>query len=142
VQNTVINGIGQEECLLDGGSMIVSISKQVAVQLGLVWDPSISIEMESASGHIEQTLGVARNVCFEIGGLKLYLQVHILENPPYRVLLGKPFETLGTTVIQSYEDGSSEVVIKDPNTKRIAVVPTYERGKTPENLQKTKFQDF
>jgi hypothetical protein len=137
-----INGIGQEECLLDAGSMIVSMSKQVAVELGLVWDPSISIEMESASSHVERTLGVARNVCFEIGGLKLYLQVHILENPPYRVLLGKPFETLGSTVIQTYEDGSSEVVIKDPNTKRIAVVPTYERGKPPENLQKTKFQAF
>jgi hypothetical protein len=137
-----INGIGQEECLLDAGSMIVSMSKQVAVQLGLVWDPTISITMESASGHVEQTLGVARNVCFGMGGLKLYLQVHILENPPYRVLLGKPFETLGATVIQTYEDGSSEVVIKDPNTKRIAVVPTYERGKPPEDLQKTKFQDF
>ena len=137
-----INGIGQEECLLDAGSMIVSMSKQVAVELGLVWDPSICIEMESASNHVERTLGVARNVCFEIGGLKLYLQVHILENPPYRVLLGKPFETLGSTVIQTYENGSSEVVIKDPNTKRIAVVPTYERGKPPENLQKTKFQDF
>ena len=137
-----INRVGQEECLLDGGSMIVSMHKQVAVQLGLVWDPSISIEMESASNHVEQTLGVARNVCFEIGGLKLYLQVHILENPPYRVLLGKPFETLGSTVIQTYEDGSAEVVIRDPNTKRVAVVPTYERGKPPEHLQKTKFQGF
>jgi hypothetical protein len=137
-----INGIGQEECVLDGGSMIVSMHKRVAVQLGLVWDPSISIEMESASNHIEQTLGVARNVCFGVGGLKLYLQVHILENPPYRVLLGKPFETLGSTVIQTFSDGSSEVVIKDPNTKRVAVVPTYERGKTPEDLQKTKYQDF
>ena len=82
--------------------------------------------MESASNHVEQTLGVARNVCFEIGGLKSFLQVHILENPPYRVLLGKPFETLGSMVVQTYKDGSSEVVIKDPNTKRVAVVPTYE----------------
>jgi hypothetical protein len=138
----VINGVGQEECVLDGGSMIVSMSKKVAVQLGLVWDPSVSIDMESASNHVEQTLGVARNVAFEIGGMKLYLQVHILENPPYRVLLGKPFETLASTVIQTYADGSSEVVIKDPNTKRVAVVPTYERGKTPEDLQKAKFRDF
>ena len=137
-----INDIGQEECLLDAGSMIVSMHKTVAVQLGLVWDPTISITMESASNHTENTLGVARNVGFMVGGIKLYLQVHILENPPYRVLLGKPFETLASTVIQTYEDGSSEVVIKDPNTKRVAVVPTYERGKPPEDLQKTKFQDF
>ena len=137
-----INGVGQEECVLDGGSMIVSMNKKVAVQLGLVWDPTIRIDMESASNHVEQTLGVARNVTFDIGGLRLFLQVHILENPPYRVLLGRPFETLAATVVQTYEDGSSEVVVKCPNTKRVAVVPTYERGKTPEDLQKTKFQDF
>lgn len=137
-----INGVGQEECLLDGGSMIVSMSKKVAVQLGLGWDPAIRIDMESASNHIEQTLGVARNVPFEIGGVKLFLQVHILENPPYRVLLGKPFETLATTVIQTYEDGSAEVVIRDPNSKRVAVIPTYKRGETPEDLQKKKYQDF
>ena len=122
--------------------MIVSMSKKVAVQLGLVWDPTVQIEMESASSHIEKTLGVARNVPFEVGGLKLFLQVHIFENPPYRVLLGKPFETLGSTVIQTFEDGSAEVVIKDPNTKRVAVVPTYKRGETPEDLQKIKNQGF
>ena len=139
-----INGVGQEECVLDGGSMIVSMNKKVAVQLGLlvVWDPTIRINMESASNHVEQTLGVACNVTFNMGGLRLFLQVHILENPPYRVLLGRPFETLAATVVQTYEDGSSEVVVKCPNTKRVAVVPTYERGKTPEDLQKTKFQDF
>ena len=37
----VINRIAQEECLLDGGSQIVSMSKEVAVGLGLTWDPSI-----------------------------------------------------------------------------------------------------
>lgn len=139
---TQINGVGQEECLLDGGSMLVSMAKKVAVQLGLVWDPAIQIDMESASNHTERTLGVARNVLFEVGGLKLFLQVHIFENPPYRVLLGKPFETLGATVLQTFRDGAAEIVIRDPNTKRVAVVPTYKRGETPEDLQKTKYQGF
>ena len=35
---TKINGVGQEECLLDPVSMIVSMNKKVTVQLGLVWD--------------------------------------------------------------------------------------------------------
>jgi hypothetical protein len=139
---TKVNGLGQEECLMDGGSMIVSMSKKVAVQLGLVWDPTIRIDMESASNHVDRTLGVARNVPFEVGGLKLFLQVHILEDPPYRILLGKPFETLGATTIQTYEDGSAEVVIKDPNTKRIAVVPTYKRGEAPEEIKNQKYQNF
>ena len=37
----VINQVAQEECLLDGGSQIVSMSKEVTVGLGLTWDPSI-----------------------------------------------------------------------------------------------------
>jgi hypothetical protein len=127
---------------INGGSMIVSMNKKVAVQLGLVWDPTVRIEMESASNHTEMTLGVACNVNFEVGGVKLTLQVHILENPPYRVLLGRPFSTLGSTVEQTFEDGSMEIVLKDPNTKRVAVMPTYRRGETPEDLQKTKYQDF
>jgi len=137
-----INEVGQEELLLDGGSMIVSMAKKVAVQLGLAWDPSIRIRMESSTNHWVRTLGMARNTKFSIGGLTFFLQVHILEDPPYRVLLGRPFETLASTNIQTNEDGTSEVVMTDPNTKKIAVVPTYERGETPDKLQKTKFQDF
>lgn len=139
---TTINGIGQEECLLDDGSMIVSMAKEVAVQLGLTWDPSIRINMESASNHVEKTLGLAKNVCFAVGGLSLYLQVHILENPPYRVLLGRPFESLTSSTVKTKADGSSEIVLTDPNTKVVASVPTYQRGVRPEDLQKQRYQAF
>lgn len=139
---TTINQVGQEECLLDNGSMIVSMAKEVAIQLGLTWDPSIQINMESASNHIEKTLGLARNVSFTVGGIDLLLQVHILEAPPYRVLLGRPFDTHASSIIQTRPDGASELVLTDPNTKRIAIIPTYKRGVGPEELQKQKYQSF
>jgi len=137
-----INRVGQEECLLDDGSMIVSMAKEAAVQLGLTWDPAVRINMESASNHVEKTLGLAKNVCLAVGGLNLYLQVHILENPPYRVLLGRPFGTLTSSTVSTKPDGSSEITLTDPNTKRIAIVPTYERGAGPEELQKQRYQAF
>lgn len=139
---TRINRVGQEECLLDNGSMIVSMAKNVAVDSGLNWDPSIRINMESASNHVEKTLGLARNVRFSVGGLDLYLQVHILENPPYRVLLGRPFESLTGCVTTTKTDGTSELVLMDPNTKLVAVVPTYQRGMGPRELQKQRYQSF
>ena len=108
---TVVNQVGQEECLIDNGSMIVSMAKSVAIQLGLTWDPSIQINMESASNHVEQTLGLARNTSFRVGGLDLFLQVHILEDPPYRILLGRPFDTYAKSILQTREDGSSELVL-------------------------------
>lgn len=137
-----INGIGQEECLLDEGSMIVSMSKEVATQLGLHWDPSVRINMESASSHVEKTLGLAKNVRFSIAGLNLFLQVHILESPPYRVLLGLPFKSLASATSRAKLDGTSDLVLTDPNTHEMAVVPTYQRGMGPEELQKQKFQAF
>jgi hypothetical protein len=137
-----INGMGQEECLLDEGSMIISMSKGVATELGLTWDPGIRINMESASSHVEKSLGIAKNVCFRIGGLNLFLQVHILENPPYRVLLGRPFNVFTSCRTKTFADGSTEITITDPNTKETAIIPTYQRGMGPEQLQKQRYQSF
>lgn len=137
-----VNRVGQEECLTDDGSQIVSMAKETAIQRGLNWDPSITITMESASKHKEVTLGLARNVLFAVGGLSLYLQVHIFEDPPYKVLLGRPFSTLTCCSCKTYADGSSELTLTDPNTKVVATVPTYERGVGPEELQKQRYQAF
>lgn len=137
-----INGVGQEECLLDDGSMIISMSKVVATELGLTWDPDVRINMESASNHVEKSLGIAKNVCFKIGGLDLFLQVHILEKPPYRVLLGRPFNVFTSCQTKTFPDGATEITIRDPNTRATATIPTYQRGMGPEQLQKQRYQSF
>lgn len=137
-----INRVGQEECLLDNGSMIVSMAREIAVRMGLTWDPAIRINMESASNHVERTLGLARNVRFAVGGIEVFLQVHVLERPPYKVLLGRPFDTFTSSVHKTNSDGSSELVLTDPNTKIVAVVPTYKRGQGPEEMQKQAYQGF
>ena len=77
-----------------------------------------------------------------VGGLNLFLQVHVLENPPYRVLLGRPFDVYSKSIVQTKSDGTSEVVLTDPNTKQIAIVPTYQRGVGPEELHKQRYQAF
>lgn len=137
-----VNKLGMEECLTDNGSMIASMAKESAISYGLTWDPSLCFNMESASGHLESTLGLARNVHFSIAGIDVYLQVHILENPPYKILLGRPFEAFTSCVSKTKFDGSTELTLTDPNTKVVAVVPTYERGKGPEELQKQLYQGF
>lgn len=137
-----INRIGQEECLLDNGSMIVSMARETAIQLGLTWDPLIRFNMESASNHVEKTLGLARNVRFSVGGINVFLQVHILEDPPYKILLGRPFEKFTSCKSNTKPDGSSELTLTDPNSKKSAIVPTYSRGQGPEEIQKQKYQGF
>jgi hypothetical protein len=97
----VINKYGQVESLLDGGSQIVSMDSEVAKKLAIPWDPDITIQMQSANRTVERTLGLARNVPFNFGGITIYLQVHVIKDPAYKVLLGRPFDVLTGSVVVS-----------------------------------------
>ncbi|EDQ99273.1 uncharacterized protein LACBIDRAFT_316740 [Laccaria bicolor S238N-H82] len=82
----VINRMGQIECLLDAGSQIIAMDVEVAKKLAISWDPDIKIQMQSANRTVEQTLGLAKNVPFIFGTITVYLQVHIITDPAYKVL--------------------------------------------------------
>ena len=69
----VINDVGEEEVLLDSGSQIVSMTKKVATTNKVSWDPSLSIQMQSANGSLSRTCGLARNVPFTLGGVTVLL---------------------------------------------------------------------
>ena len=56
----VINGIGEEEVLLDSGSQIVSMTKKVAAANKVSWDPSLSIQMQSANRLLSRTCGLCK----------------------------------------------------------------------------------
>lgn len=134
-----INNVGQEEAILDSGSQIVSMAEKVATRLGLTWDPNVKIHMQSANGQINQTLGLARNVCFTLGGLSIFLQVHIIQDPPYNVLLGRPFDVLTKMTVKNDADGGQKLLVTDPNSERQVVLPTYRRGESPDDLQNSKY---
>jgi hypothetical protein len=123
-----INSQGPVECVLDSGSQIVSISLAQAQVCGLVWDPNVNIYMQSANGQLEKSMGLARNVPFRWGELKVYLQVHVIRDPAYRVLLGRPFDVL-TKSRTDHEGGNQLLTLTDPNTEKSWTVPTYDRVK-------------
>lgn len=133
-----INGVGQEEGILDDGSQIVSMAEKVAIELGLTWDPQVTLGVESANKQVERSLGLARNVQFRFGEIVLYLQVHIIRDPAYRVLIGRPFSVVGTTAVKNDAEGGQMVVVTCPNSGKQATIPTYPRGVTPTDLQRNK----
>jgi hypothetical protein len=141
-----INSQGPVECVLDSGSQIVSISLEQAQKCGLVWDPNINIFMQSANGQLEKSMGLARNVPFRWGELKVYLQVHVIRNPAYKILLGRPFDVL-TRSRTDHEDGNQLLTLTDPNTGKSWTVPTYDRikegvNRTSQPEQGLTNQDF
>jgi hypothetical protein len=132
-----IHNQSQEEAILDGGSQIVSMALATARSLGITWDPDINIFMQSANGQVEKTVGLARNVAFRFGELTIYLQVHIINEPAYKVLLGRPFEILTACQIQNSTDGGQMITLTDPLTKKRCTLPTFPRG-APVNILKKR----
>jgi hypothetical protein len=136
-----INGPQKAEVLLDTGSQICSMDSDVARNLGLTWDPDIIINLQSANRTMEKTLGLARNVEFDFGGVTAYLQLHIIRRPAYQVLLGRPFDVTMTSEVTNKANGDQTITIRDPNTGKKMTLPTYPRGRPPMGVQK-ELQDF
>jgi hypothetical protein len=123
----VIDSQDRVEAILDPGCQIVAMSEEVSNALALPYDPTIRLNMVSANGGIDQSLGLARNVPFLVGDIVLYLQVHVLRAPAYDILLGRPFDVLTQSVVWNFSDENQTVTILDPDTGRKATVPTIPR---------------
>ncbi|KAI9063711.1 hypothetical protein FKP32DRAFT_1548313, partial [Trametes sanguinea] len=114
-------------CILDSGSAIVSMSEGLCHRLGLHHDPDVILHMQSANGETNPSLGLARNVPVRFGNLVVYLQFHIIRSPAYDVLLGRPFDVLTESVVQTFGDGSQTITLHDPNSDIVTKVPTLPR---------------
>ena len=131
----LINRVGEVESLLDLGSQIILMARNVAQNLEVNWDQDITVEMESANRSVEKMLGLAKNVLFTCGGITIYLQVHIMSSPAYKVLLGQPFDIITESLVKNEKDGGQTLTLTDPNMGEQCVMHTYERRKVPEILK-------
>ncbi|KAG5334800.1 hypothetical protein C0989_003066 [Termitomyces sp. Mn162] len=58
----LINNKEEVECIHDSGSQIISMSAEIASNLGLSYYPNIVLNMQSANGTMDQSLELAQNV--------------------------------------------------------------------------------
>ncbi|KAG5727589.1 hypothetical protein E4T56_gene12324 [Termitomyces sp. T112] len=65
----LINNKEEVECIHNSGSQIISMSAEIASDLGLSYDPNIILNMQSANGTMDQSLGLAQNVPCTIGDI-------------------------------------------------------------------------
>ena len=118
----------KKECTVDPGCQVIAMSETTCHSLGLSYDPRIRLNMESANGTFDWSLGLARNVAFHIGTITLYLQAHVIRSPSYEVLLGRPFDVLTESVIRNFNNEDQTITITDPNTGNKCTIPTFARG--------------
>ena len=125
----LIDNKEQIECVLDGGSQIIAMSEEVCHALGLAYDPTVKISLQSANSTYDLSLGISRNVAFQVSDMTIYLQVHVVRDAAYDILLGRPFEVLTTSHIRNFANEDQTVEIHCPNTQQVVTVPTLPRGK-------------
>ncbi|KAI0958351.1 hypothetical protein AcV7_004191 [Taiwanofungus camphoratus] len=102
----------QIECIVDPGSQIVAMSEEVCLGLKLLFDPTIQLNMQSANGEVDRSLGLVRNVPFQIDEVVLYLQAHIIQNAAYDILLGRPFDVLTQSIVKNFANEEQTITIK------------------------------
>ena len=119
------------EAIIDPGCQIIAMLQAICHDLGLTYDPKITLNMQSANGEIDRSLGLARNVPFTFGDLTLYLQVHIIKSPAYDILLGRPFDVLTSSIVTNYPNEDQTLTLTDPNTREAVTVPTISRDRRP-----------
>lgn len=130
------------EAIIDPGSQIIAMSETVCFNLGLHFDPTIQLNMQSANGEIDRSLGLARNVPCNVGDITLYFQIHVIRNPAYDILLGRPFDVLTESLIKNYKNEDQTITICDPNSGKVNTIPTIPRGKPRHNIKRTPPENF
>jgi hypothetical protein len=84
---TNIQGSNPIESVVDPSSSIIMMSEEVCHMLSLIYNTLVIIDLQSANSGIDHSLGSAHNVPCKIGRIMLYVQIHIIHNPAYNILL-------------------------------------------------------
>jgi hypothetical protein len=129
--DVVINGKIVDTGVLDQGSQIIAIRADLAKEVGVAINTKNCLEMEGANSSTSWTLGCAENLLMSIGSIKFQVHAYVVENAPFRLLLGRPFHNLLLSHLEDNTDGSVNLSIHDPaNQSRVIQVPTKARRTT------------
>ncbi|KAF9470672.1 hypothetical protein BDN70DRAFT_845769, partial [Pholiota conissans] len=115
------------EALVDNGSMILALRRDIWEKLGIPIRADHMMRMQSANLTSNDTMGLLHNLPLTIGGYTFYVQVQVIDDAPYELLLGLPFFALTEATVKHSGDGSVHLTLRDPNSGAIITVPTRER---------------
>ena len=117
------------ECILDGGAQIVVMRRDIWERLGVPVAANKTMTMESANSGTTTTLSLVENhpVTLGDGDVTIHLQIQVVEDAPFEVLLGRPFFDVTNCTEVSRTGGSHLIKVVDPKTKNPFIFPTQPR---------------
>jgi hypothetical protein len=83
--------------------------------------------MEAANSTITKMHSHLHNICFTFDDIDIYLQVQVMPNAPYDILLSHPFYALTECITKDLANGDQHLTITDPNTQQCITIPTKEQ---------------
>ncbi|KAJ3991112.1 hypothetical protein F5050DRAFT_1581968, partial [Lentinula boryana] len=100
--------------LLDEGSEIVVVRKDLWEEIGFEVNPTIKILMQTANGGKEAMEGCAEFLELVVEGLQTWAHAFVVPRAPYKLLLGRPWQKSVKLAKEEHPDGRVEVTIHDP----------------------------
>ncbi|KXN92372.1 hypothetical protein AN958_08388 [Leucoagaricus sp. SymC.cos] len=97
----------------------------------ITWDPELTINMQSANRQITKICSLDKNIPFNFGNITIHLQVYVIEQAPYRVLLGRLFDMITESQIANSTERHQFISITDPNTEEHTSLSTYPQEHLP-----------
>ena len=84
--------------------------------------------MQSVNSKVNKTLGLTWNILMLISVIMLYIQIHIVCNLAYDILLGRPFDIVLDSIVCNFSNKDQTITIHDPNTSETTTVLTFLHG--------------
>ena len=88
----LVNSSLKVPAILDTGSQITVICRNIAQSLGLHINNQRLIEMEGANGATNWTVGCAKNLTLQVSNISFTAHMHVIEHVSFELLLGCPFQ--------------------------------------------------
>jgi hypothetical protein len=114
------------ECILDSGCQIVAMNNVIWEKLGNNLQVEQALKMEATNSTITKTHGCLCNIHFTFNNIDIYLQVQVIPNTPYDILLGCLFYALTECITKDFANGDQHLTVTDPNTWQCIMIPTRE----------------
>ena len=76
------------ECILDSGAQIVIMRHDIWEKLRVPITSSKATNLEAANASMTLTMGLVENLLVKMGPITIYLQVQVVQDAPFEVLLG------------------------------------------------------
>ncbi|KAF8805848.1 hypothetical protein BYT27DRAFT_7103566, partial [Phlegmacium glaucopus] len=123
-----LKGKTSEWGVLDDGSEIVVVRKDLWEELGFDVNKERLMMMQAANGSRERMEGCAEFLEVTVGDVRTWVHAFVVPHAPFKLLLGRPWQKSVLLRKDEFEDGRVDVTIHDPcNWNKTQVIPTRAR---------------